>query len=463
MENSFAAVHPELVCEWSDKNAPLTPDDITYGSKKLYWWKGPCGHEWTASPKSRSAGEKCPICAGSRVVAGINDLKTLRPNIASEWSEKNILSPDEVTPGSHKKVLWKGSCGHEWTATVKSRIQGTGCPYCSHNIVLPGFNDLETLFPELAAEWSDRNLPLKPSMVTAYRNQKVWWRCSKGHEWKTLISTRSYGSRCPYCSGIQILSGYNDLATTHPELAQEWSERNDPLTPAEVNEKSRNNVWWKCSACGNEYKAVVHSRVHGLKCPVCTDRAVLQGYNDLATTDPEIAAEWDYSRNTGRCPSNISRHSSERAWWICPSGHAWNCKISGRTIEGKNCKECEKEYLTLLPQLAASYYAGRQGLTANLNSDTAIGVRMEAFIPEVRLAIDVWSASKENSIKEFLCRKNGIIYVIVPDGIAAKETEVLRKVIKAFGEAHIYISSDTEKDAAFIRERFFIWKRKHNH
>ena len=80
MENSFAAVHPELVCEWSDKNAPLTPDDITYGSKKLYWWKGPCGHEWTASPKSRSAGEKCPICAGSRVVAGINDLKTLRPN-----------------------------------------------------------------------------------------------------------------------------------------------------------------------------------------------------------------------------------------------------------------------------------------------------------------------------------------------------------------------------------------------
>lgn len=297
MENSFAAVHPELVCEWSQKNAPLTPYDITYGSNKLYWWKGPCGHEWSASPKSRSAGEKCPICAGSRVVSGINDLKTLRPDIASEWSEKNELRPDEVTPGSHKKVLWKGSCGHEWIAAVKSRVQGTGCPYCSHNIVLPGFNDLETLFPDLAAEWSDRNLPLKPNMVTAYRNQKVWWHCSKGHEWKTLISTRSYGSRCPYCSGIQILPGFNDLATTHPELAQEWSERNDPLTPAEVNEKSRNNVWWKCSACGNEYKAVVHSRVHGLKCPVCADRAVLQGYNDLATTDPEIAAEWDYSRN----------------------------------------------------------------------------------------------------------------------------------------------------------------------
>ena len=56
MDNSFSSIHPELVCEWSDKNAPLTPEQITYGSKKLYWWKGSCGHEWKASAKSRSSG-----------------------------------------------------------------------------------------------------------------------------------------------------------------------------------------------------------------------------------------------------------------------------------------------------------------------------------------------------------------------------------------------------------------------
>ena len=34
MSNSLAAVHPELVAEWSEKNLPLTPDSITFGSNK---------------------------------------------------------------------------------------------------------------------------------------------------------------------------------------------------------------------------------------------------------------------------------------------------------------------------------------------------------------------------------------------------------------------------------------------
>lgn len=143
MSNSLAAVHPELIVEWSDRNLPLTPDSVTFGSNKKVWWKGACGHEWETSVKARSNGEKCPICSGARVIEGINDLSTLKPKLASEWSEKNEIKPTEVSIGSHKKVIWKCKLGHEWTATVKSRtINRTGCPYCSHNKVLAGFNDL---------------------------------------------------------------------------------------------------------------------------------------------------------------------------------------------------------------------------------------------------------------------------------------------------------------------------------
>ena len=56
--------------------------------------------------------------------------------------------------------------------------------------------------------------------ITAFSNTKVWWICEKGHEWEALISTRSNGSQCPYCSGIEMLPGYNDLATTHPQLVK---------------------------------------------------------------------------------------------------------------------------------------------------------------------------------------------------------------------------------------------------
>ena len=49
MNNSLAEVHPELISEWSEKNLPLTPEDITFGSNKKVWWKGTCGHEWQTS------------------------------------------------------------------------------------------------------------------------------------------------------------------------------------------------------------------------------------------------------------------------------------------------------------------------------------------------------------------------------------------------------------------------------
>ena len=290
MTGSLASVHPELIPEWSEKNLPLTPDKITFGSNKRVWWKGACGHEWETSVKARSKGEKCPICSGARVIEGINDLATLKPLLAQEWSKKNKLKPTEVSVASHKKIIWKCKHGHEWEASVKSRtVNGTGCPYCSHNKVLAGFNDLASQYPDIAAEWSDRNLPLLPTMVTAFANSKAWWKCRDcGNEWYTLISTRSGGSRCPYCSGYTLLKGFNDLATTHPELAAEWSERNYPLMPDEVNAKSRHNVWWKCKTCGNEWKSVINARVKGTVCPVCADRAVLAGYNDLATTDRRL-------------------------------------------------------------------------------------------------------------------------------------------------------------------------------
>ena len=105
MNNSLAEVHPELVSEWSEKNLPLTPDDITFGSNKKVWWKGACGHEWQTSVKARSNGEKCPICSGARVIAGINDLATLEPLLVKQWSKKNKIKPTEVSIGSHKKVI----------------------------------------------------------------------------------------------------------------------------------------------------------------------------------------------------------------------------------------------------------------------------------------------------------------------------------------------------------------------
>lgn len=358
MENSLSRMRPHLVSEWSEKNLPLTPDTVTFGSNKIVWWKGSCGHEWQTSIKARSAGEQCPICSGARVLRGYNDFESKFPELAKEWSPKNEpLRPSMITAATHRKVIWQCKLGHEWTASVKSRtVNGTGCPYCSHNFVLPGFNDLASRFPEIAAEWSERNLPLTPDQVTAFKNIKVWWKCRLGHEWNTLISTRAGGSQCPYCSGIKLLKGFNDLKTKYPSLAAEWSEKNLPLTPDAVNEKSTKNVWWKCRTCGYEWKSVVKARVKGGMCPVCAERAVLQGYNDLGTTDPHLLSEWDYEKNSKWTPSNVSRNSMKVVWWKCGAGHSYRAKITDRTIEQKGCPQCEAEFQQALPQMLIMMY-----------------------------------------------------------------------------------------------------------
>lgn len=461
MSNSLSKVHPELVPEWSEKNLPLTPETITFGSNKKVWWKAACGHEWQTSVKARSNGESCPICSGARVIAGINDLATIEPLLAKEWSEKNDIQPTEVSIGSHKKVIWRCEKGHEWEASVKSRtINRTGCPYCSHNKVLAGFNDLASQYPQIAAEWSERNLPLQPSMVTAFANSKVWWKCKDcGNEWYTLISTRSGGSKCPYCSGYTLLKGFNDFATTNPELAEEWSDKNYPLKPDEVNAKSRKNVWWHCKTCGNEWKSVVYARTKGTVCPVCAEREVLEGYNDLATTDAKILEEWDYEKND-ILPTQVSRTSKKIVWWKCSLGHSWRAKVDERAILGEGCKACEYEYMSVYPSLVFRYYAAQQNLKAEYGKDSTLGIPLEMYIPEERIAFETRREPQAmETLKEHLCNKRGIKLIRIPWKANETETEYAERVKGAFKKVHIFIGSDTENDVEFIRNRFTKWRR----
>jgi hypothetical protein len=111
----------------------------------------------------------------------------------------------------------------------------------------------------LVNEWHPtRNGDLTPEQVTSGSGKKVWWKCSRGHEWETILSNRTNGSGCPYCSGKKASEDYN-LAVKHPELAKEWHPtRNGDLTPAQVTPGSSMKVWWRCSR-GHEWEAQANS------------------------------------------------------------------------------------------------------------------------------------------------------------------------------------------------------------
>ena len=53
----LSETHPNLVKDWDyDKNAPLTPAEVSAGSQKKCWWKCSEGHEWQATVKNRTSG-----------------------------------------------------------------------------------------------------------------------------------------------------------------------------------------------------------------------------------------------------------------------------------------------------------------------------------------------------------------------------------------------------------------------
>ena len=345
--------HPELAKEWHPtKNIGFknkkgedasTPDVVTRGSSQKVWWLGNCGHEWQATIDNRVNNCKCPYCTNRKVLAGFNDLATKNPDIAKQWHpiKNGNLKPTDVFEKDNRSVWWLGECGHEWQTKISTRST-CGCPICSGKQILVGYNDLATIYPNLAAEWHPiKNGTLQPMDITYGNASKAWWLGQCGHEWEAKISCRRHGNGCPICAGRQVLPGFNDLATTHPDVTKTWHPtKNGSLNPTDVSYGQNKDVWWLCSD-GHEWKSKISVRCKN-GCPICSNFLIVPGINDLTTTNPELALEWHPTKNGTLKPTDVTYGSQKYAWWKCKEGHEWKCMISSRAKDGNGCPICSE-------------------------------------------------------------------------------------------------------------------------
>jgi len=258
-----------------------------------------------------------------------------------EWDfEKNTADPTKTAAGTHKHAWWKCVRGHSWSAIVRNRAMGkANCPICAGKRVEPGFNDLATASPEIAKQWHyPKNDGKTPEMFTPFSKKAFWWECEKGHIWDMSIAHRSIGYGCPICSHKRVLAGYNDLLTLNPELATEWDYERNALLPSEVTVSSSKKVFWKCKE-GHSWSVKVSARnTAGTGCPVCDNKIVLKGFNDLQTHNPKLAEEWDFDKNT-QLPTEVTPFSTKKVWWLCTEGHSWLAAVAGRSV-GNGCPVC---------------------------------------------------------------------------------------------------------------------------
>ena len=316
------------------------------------------------------------------------------PELVAQWSSKNEQPPESFSAGSHKKVFWVCSKGHEWEAKIDGRVRtGSNCPYCSGRFAAPG-ETLFDLFPSLETEWDygknildplilhpgtpkkahwicsnghtyeksirsrtvdgitcsecnsfGFNFPDKaktwhpkndktPNQVSQASGRKVLWFCQHGHEWLAQVASRRK-TGCPYCAG-QKVSETNNFLAKFPEKALYWDFSKNAQAPEEVASQTNKRFWFKC-VNGHSFDSKLSNIANGKWCPFCSNQKVGYG-NSLADTNQTLAAEWHPKKNKITA-KEITAGSNKKAWWICEKGHEWEANIASRN-SGNGCPYC---------------------------------------------------------------------------------------------------------------------------
>lgn len=135
--NDLKTKFPDIASEWDYKKNKKAPSDYTYGSGYSAWWIcTKCGMSYKSNINIHIRGHKCPYCSNQKILPGKNDLKTLFPKLAQEYSTNNVIPVNSIFPNSHKKVQWTcPNCNKDYWASPHHRVGSkTECPYCKKTI-----------------------------------------------------------------------------------------------------------------------------------------------------------------------------------------------------------------------------------------------------------------------------------------------------------------------------------------
>ena len=223
-KKSILLTHPSIAKDWdANKNINFSIDNVASTDKLSIWWTCVNQHSYSVSPYTRLRTNGCKFCNKeergiqskllSRLITGTSKRFTevADKKLISEWAhDLNDILPTAVTSSSHRKINWRCTEGHVWSASISARIRGTNCPKCYSNnrreILLKGKLKVSGLslfekYADLKDEWDFEKNSLDPKTLTPNSNYKVYWKCKYGHGWEAAIYNRTgKGSGCPFCT-----------------------------------------------------------------------------------------------------------------------------------------------------------------------------------------------------------------------------------------------------------------------
>ena len=250
------------------------------------------------------------------------------------------LTPVEEFPGRNKP--WRSTCnkcGEESTLSLSSALvrlsksetdPAQGCDACV-------FEELSRARKLSQEEAEARMAAIGMTPVGPYLGITVPWHaicqtCGAEND-VNLPHAFARGRGCNACS----LKARSDFHRKPEEeaVAQMLAAGFRPLEPY-VN----SNTPWRAvhDVCGYEVTPRLSSLAKTRSCGVCGGKQVALGFNDLATTHPQLAREMAIDK--GFDPTTFTAGSGKKALWRCDQGHEWKAVIGSRAAQGTGCPVC---------------------------------------------------------------------------------------------------------------------------
>lgn len=282
--------------------------------------------------------------------------------------------------------------------------------------------------PKLISEWDyfeNSKMGLDPTVLGCNSHKHAFWKCIVcGNTWQAEIKSRNHGNGCPVCGKKKQLETLNNnllkkdgsLQDNNPNLADEWHPTdNIPITPKDVLVNSNKLVTWKCKKCGFVWRQRVSVRNKGSGCPACANKVVVQGQNDLASTNPRLALEWHPTLNGQLLPNQVVAGTHRKAFWKCRTcGNEWQASIASRNA-GNGCPKCFYSQQVSFQEKAVLFYVRKMFLNAieSYRPDWLNPKELDIYLPDYSIGIEYDGAEwhkdpLKDAEKDRLCNEHGI-------------------------------------------------------
>ncbi|MDP7365999.1 MAG: zinc-ribbon domain-containing protein [Candidatus Pacebacteria bacterium] len=357
-EYSFFTENPKASDEWHPlKNGKLKPYEISPNHVNKVWWLCKRGHEWQATPNGRMRGRGCPYCHSKTSVMELMVYSEIKWIFEKVYLRKKVFNQecDVFISELPLAIEIDGVFWHK-DRRKKDKLKNKVLSDNSIPIIrlreanLPKIENHDIIYKYGTDEL--------PPIIKLVEFINIYFNLSKNKRINSYLGDKVLKNEKFF---MELLDRLPDplpgtsLMELNPNLVKEWHlTKNGNLTPDKITPGSTKKIWWECNK-GHEWTAKSAARTGKKKtgCPFCTHQKVGYG-NDLASSYPEIAEQWNYKKNRSTSPLKVIAGGTKKYWWVCKNNHEWQATTEKR-IAGRNCPYCANRVVGYGNDLKSNY------------------------------------------------------------------------------------------------------------